>query len=306
MKVLIMGVNGFIGDALATYYSNKGHNVYGIARRQSENKKNDIKIYIKNLENENITGLLEEVRPDIILHCAGSASVATSLKDPLYDFDKNIGILYKTLLSLKESGVNSRFVFLSSAAVYGNPNELPIKETHTISPISPYGLHKKVCEDICKYFHQIEKMDLLIARIFSTYGEGLKKQILWDCHKKIKKTNRLELFGTGDETRDFIHIDDLVNSIDLIVNYKNENLDIPTFNIASGKEVKIRDIAFTFASAYGLNKSKIFFNNKSKDGDPLRWKADISKITNLGFSHQVSLVEGINKYVDWVKNIEKK
>ncbi len=299
--ILIVGANGFIGSHLVEYYSMKDFEVHGLVRVKDNSKSNDIKYHICDLEKDDPTLLLKQIKPHIIIHCAGSANVAKSIDNPIDDFNKNVFILYKILFSIKRIDLKPKFIFLSSAAVYGNNYDLPINEKSELSPISPYGLNKKTCEDICKYFIDIEDLNIIIARIFSVYGTGLRKQILWDSHKKLRQTGKLELFGTGDETRDFIYIDDLIEAINLLVEH---NGVYGIYNVASGKEISIKELANEFVLQYGEDTSVISFNGIVKTGDPVRWKADISRLKDIGFQAYTSLAEGLNKYTKWVKQFE--
>ena len=154
---------------------------------------------------------------------------------------------------IRKNSPASKFINLSSAAVYGNPKVIPIMEDTPLNPISPYGFHKEFAERICNEFSQLFGIKCLSLRIFSVYGPGLKKQILWDINKKIQesKESRIELFGSGEESRDFIYVDDLVNAIQLIANkgdFKGE-----VYNVANGQEITIKEVATLFVNEINPN-----------------------------------------------------
>ena len=195
---------------------------------------------------------------------------------------------------------DTRFVFLSSAGVYGNPAVLPIKEDAQMNPLSPYALHKVMCEEICFFFIRNYSFDIKIARIFSAYGAGLKKQIFWDMHKKIEETGQLNMFGTGNESRDYIHIDDVVQALYLIATC---NSDEVVFNVANGQETTIRQATELFAEYSCIGKDKINFNGYIREGDPINWRADISKISALGYKQTTDINCGIQDYCKWIKQI---
>lgn len=300
MNIIVTGCNGFIGSNLVQFYTHKGYNVIGIDK-SNNNSNGD---YINcDLEKEELEDIFIKIKPDYLIHCAGSADVSLSIKYPSTDFNSNVKVLHKVLYSLKEVNKKCKIIFLSSAAVYGNPVKIPISEQAILNPISPYGLHKLMCEELCRYFIYKENMDISILRIFSAYGNGLKKQIFWDMYRKIQETNKLELYGNGNETRDFINIVDIINAIDLIL-FKNNKEDY-LFNIASGKEVSMREIAEIFVSKLKLSKSIIKFNGTIKEGDPFRWAADISRLKKLGYKKSMELDLGIENYLEWVTGIKK-
>lgn len=298
-KILITGCNGFIGTNIMNYYLMRNYNVFGIGNHYSPISNKNFEFNLCNLEKDNLTDLYKKISPDIFIHCAGNASVGVSIENPELDFKKNVEILYKSLNAIDKSNTHPKFIFLSSAAVYGNPTKLPINEDDELNPISPYGLHKKMCEEICKYYIYNKKMDIKILRIFSAYGVGLKKQVIWEAINKFSLTQRIDLFGTGDETRDFVYIDDIVQLIEIICE-NNDNIRL--YNAASGKETKIREVAEKIALIYGVDKSVINFSGEIKEGDPTNWRADISRIRNLGFKPKVGLESGLRKVIEWYNN----
>lgn len=304
MKVLVTGASGFIGDSICRYFYEILHeDVIGW----------DINVLerswpIKNINLMDINTIqngLQEINPDIIIHCAGAADVGRSIQDPVMDYESNVTITHNIFFALlKNNFTNTRVVFLSSAGVYGNPVCLPIKENSELNPLSPYALHKVMCEDVCKYFHKNFNIDVKIARVFSAYGEGLKKQIFWDmynkgCLVKERKKQKLEMWGTGKESRDYIYIKDLIHALCLIATKSPK--DEMIYNVANGEEITIKTAADVFADSFGLNKDCIEFNGKGHEGNPINWRADISKLRLLGFKRSVSFEEGVHNYVKWVK-----
>ncbi len=300
-NILITGVNGFIGSHMAGKCLNDGYKVIGIDVN-SISVIDEIKYYQLNLYEDSIDDILKIYRPFALIHCAGMADVNYSIQHSDSDFVSNVVIARKVLYSVKNVSDNTRFIFLSSAGVYGNPISNPINEKHEKNPISPYALHKVLAEDICWYFVRQFNIDVRILRVFSAYGVGLKKQIFWDMGQKIKKYGKLELFGTGMETRDFIYIDDLVCAIQLIM--ETEKTDEVIYNVANGLEIKIRDIAEIFCQKCGISNDLILFNGYERQGNPVNWCADIEKIKVLGYEPQINIHMGISEYVTWLRSIE--
>ncbi len=299
-KVIITGVNGFIGGAMAEFLKEKEYYIIGIGRK-SETQIKEIEYYQMNLVTDNITDLLCAFSPDFFIHCAGSADVGYSIDYPDDDLLNSVVMTERILYQILHSGIKCKFIYLSSAAVYGEPKKLPVDETSPLSPISPYALHKQMVENVCFYFIRQYGMDIKILRIFSAYGIGLKKQLLWDIGKKILKTHKIELFGTGEESRDYIYITDLTEAIFCIMNNDTE-LSTEILNIASGVEIKISELAYIYAEKWGISTNVIRFNGISKTGNPINWCADIHKLLKLGFKPKISIDQGIEEYVKWFKN----
>jgi UDP-glucose 4-epimerase len=297
MKTLIVGSKGFIGSHVLNYFNSNKLTVLGCDVVTDYQDSNYIQIDATNADYHSI---FEKNNISVCINCSGAASVPLSLQFPLKDFTLNTVNVFKLLDAIKEYSPNCKFINLSSAAVYGNPASLPIYENFNYAPVSPYGMHKMQAEQICKQFHDFYNIKTCSLRLFSAYGEGLKKQLFWDLYQKFQKSEVVELFGTGNETRDFIYIDDIVQALICVID--NANFEGEAINIANGSELKINYLAQLFNNEFGSNK-KIVFNNEVKSGDPLNWKADISTLKNLGYSQKIGIEKGVNNYVKWVKEL---
>jgi dTDP-glucose 4,6-dehydratase/UDP-glucose 4-epimerase len=138
-------------------------------------------------------------------------------------------------------------------------------------------------------------------RIFSAYGEGQKKLFIWDCFQKLLQAESgqpVSFFGTGFESRDYIHINDVARQIDLVI--KNAPFSGEVYNVANGEEVFIKDIVNTMQNTLGIN-SQIIFTGQSRPGDPINWKADITPMLNWGYQKSVPMDKGIKQYVEWAR-----
>lgn len=298
MKILVLGSQGFIGSHLVDFFLNKALFVTGCDLIEySSNRFQYHRLSINSIDFET---LLEGQTFDFCVNAAGSGNVPYSFKYPSSDFEANTISVSTILETLKKTQANCKYLHISSAAVYGNPIHLPIKETAACSPISPYGYHKWMSEILCKEYYRLYKQQLAIIRPFSVYGNGLKKQLLWDLCQKIEKEDSVSLYGTGNETRDFIHIYDLCELIFKVMYFSPFRLDI--YNAAGGEEVSIKQIVEIFEKKYKFNKT-ITFSGETKKGDPLNWKSDIQKIQKLAYQPKIKLEDGISNYIDWFKNL---
>jgi len=292
MKILVLGSLGFIGSSLKLALSEK-HYVHGA----------DIfNVYTKNYtsvkNSELLVNLIKENKYDLIINSSGSANVQFSFDSPFEDYDLNVNNVFLHLNSIKKYAPKTKYLLLSSAAVYGNPKVFPVSENNFTAPISPYGYHKLAAENLCKEFNHIYNIQTLIVRIFSAYGPGLKKQLFWDLHQKYQKSNRVELFGTGEETRDFIFIDDLVKALELVM--VNSSFENDIINIGSGYSTKIKNVAKVFFD----NSSKpvdYFFSNTALSGAPNNWSVNIDKLKSFGVEPQYSISKGVKKTSLWLQ-----
>jgi dTDP-glucose 4,6-dehydratase/UDP-glucose 4-epimerase len=296
MRILVIGSKGFIGSYLTNYLKKEGYEVWGV----------DVIVDYINIEkysmidatNSDFSGIFQQSEFDLCINCSGAASVPESMNNPLKDYLLNTANVIKILESIRKYQNDCRFINLSSAAVYGNPTTLPIMESANLCPLSPYGVHKMQAEQICKEYFDIYNLKTCSLRIFSVYGVGLKKQLFWDLFQKAKSGVPFTLYGTGNESRDYINIVDLVKAIELVAHHSNFEADI--INIANGEEVKVKDAVSIFFSFFN-EKINYTFSGDIRKGDPVNWQADISKISSYGYKIAIDIKAGLKTYYDWLK-----
>ncbi|MES2571746.1 MAG: SDR family oxidoreductase, partial [Verrucomicrobiota bacterium] len=238
-SVLITGVAGFLGRHAARQFSREGWRVIGVDDASPENAQPAAgALYHRmRLPSPALRELLRAARPDVFVHCAGRASVPLSMDDPASDFRDNTLLTFEMLEMLRREAPACRFLFLSSAAVYGNPEALPVEESHRVAPLSPYGYHKRQCELLCEEFSAIFGLPTAALRIFSAYGPGLRRQVIWDICERVLTSGELRLRGTGNESRDFIHAIDIGRALTCIASQAPCQGEI--YNLASGREATI-------------------------------------------------------------------
>jgi len=294
MKILIIGSMGFIGAHAYRYFSEKNE-VWGADVVKSDSQK---RYFLLEKQNTNYEPIFNSNEFDICINASGNGSVPISLNLPVFDFELNVTNTIKLLDTIRQHNPSCRFINMSSAAVYGNPISLPVTESLPLKPMSPYGWHKSYSEQICKEYYYLYNLHTINLRLFSVYGEGLRKQLFWDTYQKCLHSTEIELFGTGNETRDFIYIIDLLNAIDCIINHGLFNGE--AVNVSSGIETTIAHAAEIFCQEVDP-AIKLKFNKIVKPGDPLNWKADISVLSNWGFVPQYSIADGLKNTVKWLR-----
>lgn len=294
LNILILGSEGFIGSNAVKYFRKRGYIITcaDIVLKQAEN------YLLINPEIADFSNIFSNQKYDYCINATGAANVQLSFTYPAMDFALNSTNVYNILDSIRRYNGGCKFINISSAAVYGNPELLPVKESASLRPVSPYGFHKMYSEQICREFYELYRLHTISLRIFSAYGEGLKKQLFWDLYKKTQEhTGSIELFGTGNETRDFVYIDDIMQAIQCIIS--KADFTGEAINIASGVDTTIDEAVNFFLEAINA-KVTVKYSNNGKLGDPLKWSADISSLKTMGFVNRFSLQDGIRNYCNWL------
>lgn len=293
MNILIFGASGFIGHACYSFF-NEQHAVTGVDVQNIKQA-----AVIVDLDFSKSKAFIQSGKFDVIINCAGSSNIQQSFTNPELDYDLNTRYVEKILICLNAFSPHTKFINLSSAAVYGNPDSIPISESQAIHPLSPYGKNKLSAEKIIQSFAQNSGVKGLSCRIFSAYGIGLKRQFFYDLSTKfIEHPDQITLHGTGRESRDFIYISDIIAGLKVLIEQAAFAGEV--YNLANGIEVFIDEAARLYADIFGY-KGQITYSQKQFDGYPLNWQADISKIKTLGFEPIISLHSGLSFYADWIK-----
>ena len=282
MRAVITGGAGFIGATVARVLAAGGHAVE-IAGTSVE---------LDPLTPARIAALGTF---DLAVHCAGGSSVAASVRDPDGDHAKTVPPFAALLAHVRAHSPAARIVLLSSAAVYGHAQQLPTPEDCPRAPVSPYGRHKLACEELCATFGH-DGVATAIVRLFSVYGAGLRKQLLWDaCHKAQR--GDITFAGTGEEQRDWLHVDDAARLIAEVAGHAST--EAPAFNGGTGTGVRVRDIVGDICRAFGAGEPQ--FTGEVRAGDPPAYIADVTRAHALGWAPQTELARGIADYVAWFR-----
>jgi dTDP-glucose 4,6-dehydratase/UDP-glucose 4-epimerase len=298
MRILIIGSEGFIGRHCVLYFMQMGWEVYGCDLLDYASVKYNY-TKISRLQ-PSFSDVFTKTKYDACINASGNGSVPVSITYPLSDFEANCSDVIRILEFIRLKNHKCKYIHISSAAVYGNPQQLPVAESVQLSPLSPYGWHKLIAENICREYHQLYKIPIVIVRPFSIYGPGLRKQIFWDIYTKFKETpENITLWGTGKESRDFIYIDDMVLALKLILEASPMQADV--YNLASGNELTIQDAANMLIE--NLSAVKVNFNNQQRPGDPINWRADISKLNTLNYTPKYTFAQGIKQTAQWLKDL---
>lgn len=311
MKALITGGAGFIGSHLAEKLSNEGVEVFvvddlSMGKKENLQGLNNVKFYQKDVRDYAfINSLLLNEKFDLIFWLAAVASVADSVSRPMFTHSINQEAVLHSLDFIRANKIPiKKFLFTSSAAVYGDSPEIPKKESSAINPKTPYAVDKYAAERYVIDYSSLYQIPTVCVRFFNVFGPKQNPNspysgvisLITDC---LRNKKMFMVFGDGKQSRDFVYIDDVINAL---VHLVKTNKDSGVYNIACGKETSLNELIATYEKVSGIKLE--ITNSEERVGDIKRSVADISKLLEIGFKPKVSVREGLTRYWEYVANRE--
>lgn len=236
---------------------------------------------------------------DAVIHCAAQISVSQSIEDPAFDADNNIMGTLNLLNAARKSDIK-RFIYFSSAAVYGNPVRLPVDELHPQDPMSPYGVSKLSGEKYALAFNKAYGLPATVIRPFNIYSPRQDPAnpysgVISKFIDRVSQGKPPVIFGDGSATRDFVSVHDVVDMVMLMM--ENDAAIGKVFNCGSGNVTRIDELARTIISLYG-NDGMVPELQPERPGDIKYSCADISFAKQtLGYMPKVKLVDGLKEII---------
>jgi UDP-glucose 4-epimerase len=301
---VVTGAAGFIGRHVAAELSAHGYTVLGIGRGSWEGgdpEKWGISQWVHaDIAADSLATLLDSRRADCYIHCAGGAAVTASYAQPHLDFEKTTSSTSILLDHVRTVNPNARVVLTSSAAVYGEQGGGDLSEDAPRLPISPYGFHKWAAELVCESYSRFFGVSTSIVRLFSVYGAGLRKQLLWDALQKYRLGRNI-FFGTGEEVRDCIYVRDAAALLCAAAVEPQSAYEI--YN-GGAEKASIRTVLTQLLGHLGGPPVMLQFSGEVHPGNPQRLTGDCRRTREvLGWSPKVGLQAGLGRYVEWYKRI---
>ncbi len=301
--ILVTGGAGFIGSGLVPMLLNAGYRV-----RVLDNLSSGSADALAAYDVELVTGDIRDAQTvdravrgvDGIVHLAAHTNVIDSIQDPVMDYAVNVGGTLNLLMAAREHKV-ARFVFASSNAPIGE-NTPPIDEEKPARPLSPYGASKLAGEGYCSAFHGSYGLGTVILRFANVYGPRSthKGSVVAKFIKDAMSTGTLTIYGDGEQTRDFIHVDDLARAI---IAGLESDCGGETFQIATGSETRIIDLAHSIQAAFPDRKIVIEHAGQ-RAGEIIKNYSSIAKARRmLGWSPQIALEQGLSETVAWFRRV---
>jgi nucleoside-diphosphate-sugar epimerase len=257
-NILITGFDGFLARNLVKKIDFNKYNLYGIGNSKKKYHKNFLSIK-KKINSKNLN-FFKKKKIDIIVHCAGSPKVGLEHNE---DFKKNALTTFEILEFARSSLRKPKIIIASSLAVYGNHYKNKIK---------------KISEEICLFYSKNFNINILILRIASVFGIGLKKQFIYEATKKILNNN-FNFWGSGNETRDYINIEDICEIISRSL--KKNFYGSKIINCGTGNVYKTRDIIVMIKEILKINNNKLKFSGFRLKQNPKKLVPSLRKLKNF-------------------------
>lgn len=297
------GASGFLAGYVATAFAEAGAKVDGLDRNLASVSSHPAgPAYVRGMtadlcDTEAWARWIEAAPPDLVVHLAGPADVPASFDDPTGDLRAHLDPLLSLYSVVGQLRAKPRVLMVSSAAVYGQPRQLPTPEEAPRAPISPYGYHKVQQELFVEEFARLHGVPGCSARVFSVYGEGLRHLAFWDITRRALRGDG-GIHGTGNESRDYLHAADVGRALVSVASHMP--FEGEAVNVASGAETRIADLALRIHRECGV-ASAAPRDTVGERGKPARWLADVGRLRSTGFAPSVSIDDGIRRTVAWIR-----
>ena len=298
MKIFITGGAGYIGSHTVKLLGSQGHELLILdnlstghpwALLYGELAECDL------VEKARVRDILGAFNPDAVIHFAASIEVEESVREPLKYYENNVANTLNLLEAMTTVGVRN-FIYSSSAAVYGNPKEIPVSETATLGPINPYGTTKAMIEQVLADLAVAKEFRYVALRYFNVAGADPESHIGQDYRNpthlitRALKTalgqfDKLSIFGTDYDTadgtcvRDYIHVDDLAWAHALVLDYLMETGKSEVMNCGYGHGFSVKEVVAAAKKVTGIDFPVVEADRRA--GDPAALVADSAKIRTL-------------------------
>ena len=309
MKILITGGMGFIGSNLIDLLLQEKHNIIVLTKSYSKKKnishiRDKIKVEKVDITNHRkLSNIIEQYKPEMIIHLAGETSHSKSFENPLKDIDSNAKSTLFLLEKIREMQLKCRFILGSTFIVIGKPKKLPVNENSPCNPTTIYGANRLAGEQYCKLYHEVYGIDTISFRITNSFGprEQIipKKNAVNFLIHQAYRGEKITIFNEGKFFRDLIYISDVVSAIKIIMKKgKSGNL----YWISSNKKTWFYKLGNMLEK---LTNAKIKFVETpryTKKVDVGNFVVDNSKLRSLGWKPKISIEEGIEKTLKYFKD----
>ena len=305
MEILITGGAGFIGSHILAQLQGRHDIDVVVFDNLSSGSKEHVPAGMELVEGDirdeaAVDALFADHHFDAVIHLAAQTMVPFSVDYPAEDCQVNLEGVLHVLEACRNHGTG-HILFSSSAAVYGDNLNIPLKETERLVPTSPYGITKMTTEHYLRVYHELYGMDATVFRFANVYGErqGEKGEggVVSIFCKLLSQHQGITVFGDGHQTRDFVYAGDIAQAIIRALPLKGYH----TMNVSTGQETSINDLIHSFEKAVGYTVPVQY--TAPRTGDILRSVLSNEALkANLDFVPEMDLEEGIRRTYDWYRS----
>ncbi len=303
LKILVTGGAGFIGSHVVDRLIQEGNQVVVVddlstGKRKQVNKK--AVFYKMDIRNKRIERIFRKERPLIVIHLAAQMNVRFSTEDPSFDAEVNILGTLNLLEHAVKNGVRKISFASSGGAVYGEQEVFPAAETHRTEPVSPYGISKLAGEKYLAYYHNATGLRSVVLRFANVYGPRQEPEgeagVIAIFSKRLLEGGQPMINGTGKQTRDFVYVDDVVESIMVTLGEDIQGI----YNVGTGQEATVNECYSLLKELTGNSCKDLY--GAAKKGEQFRSVLDVMKLREkFGWDPQVALPEGLKLTVDFFR-----
>lgn len=288
-RILVTGASGFIGRAIIREGIRKGLHVFGAARAGCSL----VPCVSTSFDVAELASAIREIRPSTIFHAVGRASVLASEEDEEGAYCDTVMPLRNVLEAVSQATHRCRLIFVSSAAVYGEPQSLPISESAVLNPISAYGRQRVECESIARSFASKAGLPVIAARAFSLFVAEQRRLLVWELFSKFMHDHEVVIQGTGLEMRDFLDVDTFARALMLMKDIKTDGY--LAINVASGRGTTAEQLVELWRKVLSVEKPLVCLGKRAGH-DPAQWCADIGLFRKLtGISENYDLASALGR-----------
>jgi UDP-glucose 4-epimerase len=309
MRALVTGGAGFIGSHLVDRLLAEGHEVdvvdnlstgrlpnLGDARTDRSRR---FTFHQLDVRDPGLVDVLGRRKPEVIFHLAAQASVAVSVAQPVFDAEVNVLGTLNVCQGALAAGSRKVLFASSGGAVYGTVDEIPVREGHPQRPVSPYGVAKKVGGDYLHYYRELHGLEYTALALANVYGPRQDSQgeagVVSIFGAALLSGERPTIFGDGEQTRDFVFVDDVVDAFVRGVD-RGDGLFI---NVGTGVETTVQRLYDAMASVVGFDEPARY--GPPRQGDVRRSAVDPGRAEiHLGWKPFTALEQGVKRTIDWL------
>jgi len=298
LKIIVTGGAGFIGSHLVDRYIDNGHQVIvldDMSTGRIENKNEHAEYVIMSLTDPRLEEIMNDIKPDLISHHAAQANVRMSVQHPYMDIETNVTNTVRLLRAAGDAKVKKIIFASSGGAIYGNTPRKAISESDCCKPISPYGINKYTAEQYVRAYADIYGYEWAILRYANVYGPRQNPNgesgIISIIVDQMRKGERPIIFGDGQQVRDYIHVDNIVEANMLFLQLDTIKNDI--FNVGTQRGTSLNELIQIIADAAHCPISPRYVSAKKGD---LEWNVLCNeRLRNLGWTPEITLDQGVKE-----------